>query len=141
METMTTDVEPRTKDDADAAVAVRVVKVDLEETRLLLAKKLMVTAHDMLDSLDEPYLVYNFGGRDNSYEEHLLDSAPIEVRLAAVRAAGIAFDKATRLVDRSNSGLEAAEGVLDTIAAGFAAAAAAYRASDDAEDTEDAGTE
>ncbi len=112
--------------------------MDIEEARLLLAKQMVVAAQDMLDALEQPYLVYNFGGRDNSYEEHELPSAPVDVRLAAVRAAGIAFDKATRILERSNGGLAAAEGVLDSIAAGFAAAAAVYRA---AEGDDEAATE
>jgi hypothetical protein len=34
----------------------------------------------MLDQIDDDYLVSIFGGKDNTYEEHLLDSARVGVR-------------------------------------------------------------
>jgi len=110
-----------------ATLSLRAAKVDIEEERLLLSKKMMVAAHDMIDALDGPHLVYNFGGKDNDYNEHLLDTAPVETRLSAMRAASLAFDKATRIIERTNTGLDGAVGVLDTLAAGFAAAAQQYR--------------
>jgi hypothetical protein len=67
------------------------------------------------------------------HAEHVLDAAPLTARLDAIRLAGTAFDKATRLVERSNPGLDEAVGMLDTLAAGFKAAAAELRASEDGE--------
>lgn len=101
---------------------------DIGESRTALAKKALVAAHTALDSLDKPYTVFNFGGRDNSYEEHQLDAAPMDVRLAAVRIASIAFDKATRIIERDNGGLDQAIGTLDLVADALKTAAEAYRA-------------
>jgi len=43
-------------------------------------------------------------------------------------AAGIAFDKIIRVLDKANPGLEVAEGILDSAASAFEAAAARLRA-------------
>lgn len=102
--------------------------VDLAAGRLRLAEKMLAASESMLDTIDEPYLVYSFGGRDNDYNEHTLDSAPVEVKRNIITTAGITFDKLTRIVEKSDTGLEQAAGVLDQIAEGFAAAADRYRA-------------
>lgn len=102
--------------------------VDLTAGRIRLAEKMLAASESMLDKIDDPYLVYNFGGADNSYREHTLESAPVEVKRNIITTAGITFDKLTRIVERSDSGLEQAVGVLDTIARGFDAAADRLRA-------------
>jgi transposase-like protein len=102
--------------------------IDLAALRVELAEKMGTAASRLMDTIDSEYLVYNFGGKDNTYEEHTLEQAPIEVKRSIVVTAGIAFDKLTRIVEKDNGGLEQAVGVLDQIAAGFTAAAEAYRA-------------
>jgi len=102
--------------------------VDLAAGRIRLAEKMLAASESMLDAIDEPYLVYSFGGRDNTFAQHTLRSAPVEVRRNVITTAGITFDKLTRIVERSDTGLEQAAGVLDQIAEGFAAAADRYRA-------------
>jgi len=82
----------------------------------------------MLDQIDDAYLVYNFDGKKNTYNEHQLESAPVEVKRSIIVTAAITFDKLTRIVERDNGGLEQAQGVLDQLAAGFAATAEQYRA-------------
>ena len=119
----------RTFDRSETSKATDARKIDLAAGRTRLAEKMLAVAEGMLDSVDQPYLVYNFGGKDNTYEEHLLDSAPFEVRQRALTGAGVTFDKLTRIVEKSDTGLERAVGVLDTIAEGFAAAAERYRES------------
>lgn len=86
-------------DRAATQAAVKAHTVDLAAVRIRLATKMAAAAEDMLDRLDDPYLVYNFGGKDNDYNEHTLDEAPVEVRRSTVVTAGIAFDKLTRIVD------------------------------------------
>lgn len=114
-------------DRAGTKAAVQAHTVDLAAARIRLAEKMLAASEAMLDRIDDPYLVYNFGGKDNTYEEHLLASAPIEVRRNIITTAGITFDKLTRIVEKSDSGLDQAVGVLDTIADGFRAAAERYR--------------
>lgn len=118
----------RTFDRSETAKATEARQIDLAAGRTRLAEKMLAVAEGMLDTVDGPYLVYSFGGKDNDYNEHLLDSAPFEVRQRALTGAGIAFDKLTRIVEKDNGGLEQAVGVLDQIADGFRAAAEKYRA-------------
>lgn len=102
--------------------------VDLAAGRIRLAEKMLAASEDMLDVIDGPYEVYNFGGKDNTFESRVLDSAPVEVRRNIITTAGITFDKLTRIVEKSNPELESAEGVLDMSAAMFEAAAERIRA-------------
>ena len=39
----------------------------------------------MLKHFEGQHLVYNFGGRDNEYNEHLLDSPPADVKQTAAK--------------------------------------------------------
>ncbi|RLP68365.1 helix-turn-helix domain-containing protein [Mycetocola reblochoni] len=80
--------------------AVEAHTVDLAAARLRLVGKMATAAEGMLDSIGSPYLVYNFGGKDNTYEEHTLASPPVEVKRSIIVTAGIAFDKASRIVER-----------------------------------------
>ncbi len=119
----------RSFDRAQQLLELRAEKADLDEMRQRVSKKMLLVADDVLEELDAPYLVYNFGGKDNTYQEHLLDGPPLEARLDAMRAASLAVDKASRIVERmpDDSGQEAAFGVLDSLAAGFDAIAARIR--------------
>jgi predicted transcriptional regulator len=113
---------------SQTALAVRAHTVDLAAARIELAQMMAVAAREGLEELDRPFLVYSFGGKDNTYEEHLLDHAPQDVRNLAQRTAGIAFDKLTRIVEHDNSGLDETVGMLDTLADGFRAVADQLRA-------------
>ncbi|MEJ6554040.1 helix-turn-helix domain-containing protein [Microbacterium esteraromaticum] len=114
-------------DRAQTAAAVKAHTVDLAAGRVRLAEKMLAASEAMLDRIDEPYMVYNFGGKDNTFEQAELASAPVEVRRNVITTAGITFDKLTRIVEKSDTGAEQAAGVLDQLAAGFTAAAAQYR--------------
>lgn len=103
-------------------------QVDLAAARIRLVQKMLDRSERMLDDLDGTYLVYNFGGKDNTYEEHTLARPPVEVQRNAVVTAGITFDKLTRIVERDSGGSEEAVGMLDTLADGFRAAAERIRA-------------
>lgn len=114
-------------DRSQTAKAVAAHTVDLAAGRVRLAEKMLAVAEDMLDRLNDPYLVYNFGGKDNDYNEHTLNSAPVEVRRSSVVTAGIAFDKITKHLEKDTAGVSTAHSLLDTLAAGFSAAAAEAR--------------
>jgi hypothetical protein len=100
-------------DRSQTALAVRAHTIDLAESRLELARKMQVAAHDLLDSLDGDYLVYNFGGKDNTYVEHVLEKPPVEVVRSSIVTAGIAFDKATKVLEKTNDGIGRAESLVD----------------------------
>ena len=118
----------RSFDRSETKRATEARQVDLAAGRLRLAEKMLTASEAMLDKIDGPYEVYNFGGKDNTFESRVLDSAPVEVRRNVITTAAITFDKLTRIVEKSDTGLEQAVGVLDTIAEGFAAVAERYRA-------------
>lgn len=114
-------------DRSQTALAVRAHQVDLAEARVLLAKKIAVRADELLEDMSAPVMVHNFGGKDNTFVEELIDAPTIEARQRMMTAVGIGFDKITRIVERGSDGQEAAEGVLDNLARVFTSAAAAYR--------------
>ena len=115
-------------DRAKTAEAVAAHTIDLAASRTLLAQKMIGAAHVLLDSVGKPYTVFNFGGKDNTYAEHSFDTPPVEVQRNIMTTAGIAFDKATRIVEKDNGGLESTVGVLDALAGNLTAAAAMLRA-------------
>ena len=91
-------------DRSKTAEAVSAKSIDLAAGRQELAELMLTESKAMLKKLNDPYLVFNFGGKDNSYEEHTLDSAPVEVRRNAITMAGITFDKLTRIVEKEPDG-------------------------------------
>jgi hypothetical protein len=56
--------------------ATAAAQIDNKAMRVLAAQRLIVKAHETLDQMDAPHLVFNFGGKDNTYEEHLLSKPP-----------------------------------------------------------------
>lgn len=117
----------RAFDRSETKHATEARQIDLAAGRTRLAEKMLAASEDMLDRIDDPYLVFSFGGKENDYNEHTLTSAPVEVRRNVITTAGITFDKLTRIVEKDNGGLDQAVGVLDQIADGFRAAAEKYR--------------
>jgi hypothetical protein len=113
-------------DRAQTAQAVAAHTIDLAAGRQRLAEKMLARAEQLLDSLDNPYVVYSFGGRDNVYNEHKLDKPPVEVIRNAVTTAGITFDKLTRIVEKDPD-VSGAESAVRALQAGLDAAAAVLR--------------
>ena len=111
-------------------MAVRAHTIDVAAGCLLLAT-MMTNAFDFLATLDGEFEVFRFGGKDNDFNSQVLDAASIEARRSAQVIAGVAFDRATRVVERDNGGLDDAVGVLDAAAAWFAAAAQLVRSQDE----------
>lgn len=120
-------------DRAQVAVAVKAHTFDLAAARLALAEKMMTVATDLLDSAQSPYTVFNFGGKDNTYEEHTLDAPPVEAKRSMVVTAGIAFDKATKVLEKDTSGVVTAHSLLDTLILGLESKAADYETPPSAE--------
>lgn len=104
---------------------------DLSERRVLLAHRLDKAANDMLDMLDGPFEVYNFGGKDNTFNSQTLDSVPVDARRTIITSAAIVFDKITRIVEKDSGGTEGAAGVLDSFAAALELAADSIRSEEE----------
>lgn len=83
--------------------------------RVQLAEEMSLAAMELLKARNDKYLVYNFGGKDNTYEEHTLERPPVDVIRNAVTTAGIAFDKATKVVEQTPEGLRGAESLIDRL--------------------------
>lgn len=99
-------------------LATRARTIDLAEMRTTLLRKMAVASSEMLDELDGPYLVYSFGGRENTYEEHLLDTPPVEVRRSAITTAGLTVDRVSRYLDnRPDGNLAEVDSMLDRLEA------------------------
>jgi hypothetical protein len=118
-------------DREQTALAVRAHTVDLAASRMLLAQKLMLVAHEDVDGLNAPHLVYNFGGKDNTYEEHTLPRAPVDVRAKVVQLSSTAITAATKILEKDTGGLDDALGVLDALAGNMHAAAELLRAQEE----------
>lgn len=94
----------RSFDRAATETATHARKVDVEKRTVELAERLIEEAHKLVDTIDAPYLVYNFGGKDNTYNAKKLRTPPVEVKRAIVTVAAIAIDKALKVRKETTSG-------------------------------------
>lgn len=86
---------------------------DMKVRRLELIDELMSKAVDHLVAIDQPVTVFNFGGKDNTYEERTLDRAPSGDLLNLHRAASLALKDARDLIrDDDDQGVAEAESML-----------------------------
>jgi hypothetical protein len=76
-----------TKRATEAKIADDMVK------RQRVSRAFLDRAEQLLGELDRPYLVFNFGGKDNTYNEHQLEKPPVEVIRNLITSAAVAFDK------------------------------------------------
>lgn len=117
-------------DRSQTMLAVRARHIDLAAERLQLVKKMVVVAQDALDDVDAPYLVFNIGGKDNTFTSELLDGPPEETRRSIMTSAGIAFDKATKALELTGDDGNLAE--IKAALIGFKAGLAEVDFDDDA---------
>ncbi|HEY2642301.1 MAG TPA: helix-turn-helix domain-containing protein [Galbitalea sp.] len=115
-------------DRAQTENATAARSIDLAAMRLELAQEMAATGLELLKTRHSPYLVYSFGGKENIYAEHTLPTPPVETVRSIVVTAGIAFDKATKVLEKSTEGVAGARSLLHSLADGFAVAAAQYEA-------------
>ncbi len=87
-------------DRAQTRNATRARSVDLTVRRQELAERMIEEAHWFLDQLHQPFKAYNFGGKDNIYREVQLDHPPVDAQRQIMTSAAIAFDKASKIVDK-----------------------------------------
>lgn len=108
--------------------AVKARQADMAERRAQLAADLLEDAERMRKQLWEPTIVFNFGGKDNDYNEHLLDEQPTEGKRTLMQAVSTAVAAHVRLVDHDgDGGLDEAKSVLDGFMDAIAQKAAEYR--------------
>lgn len=94
-----------------SATAAR--QADLKIRRIELIDELVSKAADHLVAIDQPFLAFNFGGKENTYEEHELDRAPTGDILNLHRAASLALKDARELIrDDDDEGVAEGESLL-----------------------------
>lgn len=81
------------------------------ERRATLAARFTEEAEQLLDQMHRPHLAYNFGGRDNTYEEHQLDEPPVDAKRALIQAAREAMRTVLDIDRHDNKGDEGAAAV------------------------------
>lgn len=84
-------------DRATTAKAAEAVHVDNKARRVALEERLLVEAQKIMDQLWKPTLVFSFGGKDNTYEEHTLAQPTFGDQKAIVQTATTAIRESTRL--------------------------------------------
>ncbi|MGW3572065.1 helix-turn-helix domain-containing protein [Streptomyces sp. NPDC000941] len=94
--------------------ATRARSADLAEKRTLLAETLIDDAMRLTEQMWEPSVVYNIGGKDNTYTEHQVDEPPADAKRALMAAAGQAIDRSLKLAppETDQQGLAAVDAWL-----------------------------
>ena len=104
---------PLTFDRSSSAAAVAAKQADAKARRAEIQLKLIDKAEDFLHSLDQPFLAFSFGGRDNDYNEHKLDAPPTGDILNLMRSTSLALKEARDLrKDDDDEGVSEAESLL-----------------------------
>lgn len=92
----------KTFDRTATAVAVEARKVDAAAKRTELQNRLLEDALRMRRKLWQPAVVYNFGGKDNTYEERTLDEPPFADKLKIMQAVATATTTSLRLAEHDS---------------------------------------
>lgn len=83
--------------------ATRAKQADNRAMRAELARRLLVKANEFIDLMDQPHKVFNFGGKDNTYNEKTLPRPPASDLRNLMTAAAVAIDKHV-VIERLDSG-------------------------------------
>jgi len=93
-----------------AATEARII--DGRARRAALALALLEDAERLRQQLFAPMTAFNFGGKDNTYEEHEIPEPTLRDKRDLMNAVGIAIDRSVKLdaydkIDESLSGIDA----------------------------------
>ena len=106
------------------AHAVEAHQLDAKSRRALLRLNLLDDAERLRRQLWEKTLVFNFGGKDNTYEERFLKKPPIADQLRITQSVSTVVTTIERLEKMdADEGVEAVVGMLDKIAEAITKAA------------------
>jgi AcrR family transcriptional regulator len=117
------DVSPRTVtryapagafDRSATMAAVKARQADMAERRARLADALLSDAERMREQIWQTATVFNFGGKDNDYNDHTFDEQPPDGKRTLMQAVSTAVAAHVRLIDHDGDGTtEQAKSVLD----------------------------
>lgn len=106
---------------AEVVAATAARQADLDERRSILATRFAAIAEDSLERIYQATTVYSFGGKNNEYNDHTFDEAPIAERVKLMTAAAIAIDKSLKLAPAGQSGgADDAKSMIGKLAQGIA---------------------
>lgn len=104
-------------DRTQTAAATQAKVIDAKARRAALEVALLEDAEKLRTQLWAPTKVYNFGGKDNTYNERDVDEPPNADKLKLMQAVGIAVDRSIKISDHdADTGITEAVGALDQIA-------------------------
>jgi len=106
-------------DRAQTKVATAAKQADNRARRTDLNRKLLDRAHDLVDSMDEPFLATHFGGKDNTFAEQLLDRPTDTAIRNLMVAVGIAVQRSLELekIDMPDDAQGGLQRLVDVIGA------------------------
>jgi hypothetical protein len=103
-------------DRAQVAAATAAKQTDAKGRRATLQLSLLEDAERLREQLWQPCIAFNFGGKDNTYEEHHLDKPTFADQLKIMQATGVAVDRSLRLADHDSAGSEVVKNILGSLA-------------------------
>ncbi|MDG4832413.1 helix-turn-helix domain-containing protein [Solwaraspora sp. WMMD1047] len=110
-------------DRTTAAKATAAKQADARARRATLALGLLDDAEKLRGQLFTACTVYNFGGKDNTFEQALISEPSFRDKRDLMSAIGTAIDKAVRLDEYdADPGIDAAKSMLGALARGLGAA-------------------
>jgi transposase-like protein len=80
-------------DRAQTKSATEAATADARAVRAVTSRRFLDEANRLLDQMHQPHVAYNFGGKDNTYEEHEFPEPPVDAKRTLITAAAIAYDK------------------------------------------------
>lgn len=92
--------------------AIEAIKVDHAARRAALTGRLLDVATRALDDMESPATIYNFGGKDNTYNSRTVDRPPTGDQRNLATIAAIALDK-HRMLDQYDAQAGMASAVDD----------------------------
>lgn len=105
-----------TFDREQTAMAVRARQIDLKAVRTDLALKFLLAADDALEALATPVKLGAFGGKDNTWNETLLDTPTIEARSVLVKTAQAASTQGIALLRQdAEAGSQVARSMVEQL--------------------------
>lgn len=104
-------------DRASTHAATQARKVDLAAKRAELRAKLLNRADEFIEQMDKPAVVFNFGGKDNTFEQRRLNRPPVKDIRDLMQSASIAITAELRIAQADNDqGDAAARSLLTRLA-------------------------
>jgi len=106
-----------TLDRSHTEAATKANTLDAKARRSRLQLELLADAERLREQMWSPAVVFNFGGKDNTYEERTLEKPPFADQLKIMQATGIAIDRSLKLDLHDSGGSTAVIGLLQQTAA------------------------